>query len=197
MGVMPSHRLKRAKATLRRAVLAQRDALEPADRAARSAAIADRVLGLPELADARSVMAFWSFGSEVETQPIIHGLHADGARVVLPRIEDRDVVPVAYVPGDPVSETSFGALEPVSGEVVPAGQLDAVLTPGVAFDRAGFRVGYGGGFYDRLFRRTRPDVFRVAVAFALQVVEEVPHGNADLPVDAIVTEDGVIRCAGE
>lgn len=192
----PPHRLKDAKATLRRSVLAERDALTPVDRAERSTRIADRLLALPELADARWVLAFWSFGSEVDTQPIISALHARHVRVALPRIEAREVVCASYAPGDPLSETSFGALEPAAGKLVPADHLDAVVTPGVAFDRRGFRVGYGGGFYDRLFRLTRAEAARLAVAFSLQVVERVPRGHADQPVDAVVTERELIRCPG-
>jgi len=66
------------------------------------------------------------------------------------------------------------------------------VIPGLAFDRDGFRLGYGGGFYDRYVRRTRPEALRVGVCFSEQVVEDVPHGDADERVDRIVTQDGVI-----
>ena len=87
-------------------------------------------------------------------------------------------------------------MEPVAGTVVSPADIDVVITPGVAFDRAGARVGYGGGFYDRLFRRTRPDALRVAVAADVQVVEgALPGGAFDLPVHAIVTGSAVVRIA--
>jgi 5-formyltetrahydrofolate cyclo-ligase len=154
----------------------------------------ERLLALPEVEGARSVLAFWSFGSEVETGPLIDRLHDAGTRVALPRLEDGEVVPVAYVPGDPVAPTPFGAREPTGPGLAGAEEMDLVITPGVAFDRSGARVGYGGGFYDRLLTRTRPGVPAVAVAFGLQVVDEVPQGRTDRRVDAIVTEDHVIRC---
>lgn len=69
-----------------------------------------------------------------------------------------------------------------------------MIVPGVAFDRRCTRVGYGGGFYDRLLGRTREDAPAVAIAFALQVVPEVPSGPIDRRVDALVTELEVIRC---
>lgn len=192
--MIPSHRLKRAKRALRREILALRDAVSPPDRAERSRRIAERLLALPELADARTVMAFSSFGSEVDTEPILEGLIARGARLALPRISEGEIEAVAFRPGDAVTVAPFGALEPASGDVLPDSELDVVVTPGVAFDRRGFRVGYGGGFYDRFFRRARPDALRVGVAFDLQIVADVPHGGTDLPLDAIVNEDGVIRC---
>ncbi len=193
MSQVPSHRLKRLKRRLRREGRALRDALTPGQREAKSAGIGTRLLALPEVRGAHTVMAFWSFGSEVDTGPILDRLLAVGVRVALPRIRGSEVEPVLYRRGDPLSATSFGAMEPAGGEVLDEGELDVVVTPGLAFDRTGFRTGYGGGYYDRLFRRTRPDAFLVGVCFALQLVEEVPRGGADRPVDAIVTEDEVIR----
>jgi len=187
-------RLKRAKRALRREIIARRDALPEPHRAAASVAIADRLAALPEYRAAGSAMAFWSFGSEVDTGPLIERLMAEGKTVALPRIEGSDVVPVAFVPGDPTTETSFGASEPAGGRVLDPAELDLVIVPGVAFDRSGDRVGYGAGYYDRFLRRTRPEVPAVAIAFAIQVVPEVPAGRTDRRVDAIVTEAEVVRC---
>lgn len=186
--------LREAKGDLRRAVRAARDALAPAERAERSSRIAERLLGLPELEGRRTVMVFASFGSEVDTAPILTGLAARGARLALPRIAHGEVVPVAYRLGDPLAPAALGVPEPADGAPVPEEEIDVVVTPGLAFDRAGYRVGYGGGFYDRFLRRVRREVPRIAVAFALQVVPEVPHGEADERVDLVVTEDEVIRC---
>jgi 5-formyltetrahydrofolate cyclo-ligase len=193
MTEVPSHRLKQAKRVLRREILAARDRLPDDRRAAMSASIADRLLAMDELRDAGTVMAFWSFGSEVDTSPLLERLEAAGTRVVLPRIEDRDIEPVAYAAGDPLSETSFGAKEPASGRRLEPSELDVVVVPGVAFDRSGGRVGYGAGFYDRLLGRVRDDAFAVAVAFGLQVVDRVPAGGTDRRVGAVVTEREVIR----
>jgi 5-formyltetrahydrofolate cyclo-ligase len=141
-------------------------------------------------------MGFWSFGSEVETPPLLEALHARGVRLCLPRIEDGDLVAVAYEPGDPLRETSFGAREPADGTILAPEVLERVVTPGVAFDRSGHRIGYGGGFYDRFLRCTRWGVPRIAIAFDLQVLpRELPVGSFDLGVDVIVTETETIRCA--
>lgn len=194
MSGTPSHRLKQAKRTLRRAVLATRDAMPPEERRAHGDAIVARLLALPELRAARTVMAFWSFGSEVDTAPLMEELGGSGRIVALPRVEGSEVVPVAYAPGDAVRPTGFGALEPVGGRVVDPTELDLVVVPGVAFDRRGGRVGYGGGFYDRLLSRLRPQVPTIAIAYSVQVVDEVPIGGMDRRVGTIVTETEVIRC---
>lgn len=192
---MGSGELKRAKRTVRAKVRAARDAMLAAERADRSARIVDRALALPELRDRRVVMAFSSFGSEVDTWPLIHGLRELGLEIALPRIVDGELEARSYRPGDPLSEASFGALEPTDGRALEPAAIDAVLTPGVAFDRSGRRVGYGGGFYDRFLLRTRPDAPRIALAFDLQIVPgELPGGAFDLRVDVVVTERGVMRC---
>jgi len=193
---MKAHELKRAKRDVRRGVLAERDLLPPAVRADRAAAIAERVLGLEEMRSARTVLAFWSFGSEVPTAPMLRGMHDLGLVVALPRIEGAELQVLPYEPGDPLAETTFGAMEPAGGDPIDPTAIDVIVTPGVAFDRQGRRVGYGGGFYDRLFplaNRAR----RIAVAFDLQVVDaSLPAGRSDWSVHAIVTETGTIRCSG-
>src|SRR5881628_1805680 len=141
---MRSDELKKAKREVRRTVLAARDALGEAERVARSTRIHRRFLALPEVEAARTVMAFWSFGSEVPTPQLIERLHDRGVRVALPRIrgpQDR---------------------EAVDGASIDPGEIDVVITPGVAFDGSGGRVGYGGGFYDRFLTRTRRGVPRIA-----------------------------------
>jgi 5-formyltetrahydrofolate cyclo-ligase len=189
---MKSGQLKSAKRRIRRAVLAARDRVPPGERSALAELVVERFLALPEVTRARAVMVFWSFGSEVPTAGLIERLHAREALVALPRIERSDLVAVTYAPGDPTRTTSFGAEEPVAGEVLPSTSLDVVAVPGVAFDRTGRRIGYGGGFYDRFLRTV--DAFRVAPAFGLQVLDEaLPGGGFDLPVDAIVTESETIR----
>jgi 5-formyltetrahydrofolate cyclo-ligase len=189
----PPDALAERKRDIRRSVLHERDALLEEDRRARSAAITERLMALPELRSTRTVMAFWSFGSEVDTSGLIEALHAAGKRVVLPRVDGREVAAVVYVPGDPTGATSFGAMEPTSAEIVRPTEIDVVIAPGVAFDRNGGRIGYGGGFYDRFLRSVRADTQVIGLAFAVQLVDEVPRGEHDRLVDVVVTEEALIR----
>jgi 5-formyltetrahydrofolate cyclo-ligase len=76
---------------------------------------------------------------------------------------------------------------------VDPASIDLVVTPGLAFDRRGRRLGYGGGHYDRFLRRLPPSTIRVGIGFAAQVVDRVPAGPTDEPLDALVTEEGLIR----
>lgn len=189
---MRSNELKRAKRRARRRALERRDALDPGRRAAMGEAIVERFLSMPEVASARTVLAFSSFGSEVDTAPLLDRLGERGVSVALPRIEDGELQVVRYRPGDPTRRTAFGAQEPAGGEILPADTVDVVAVPGVAFDRDGRRIGYGGGYYDRLLRRT--GAIPIAIAFSVQVVDDdLPAGSTDVPVVAIVTETETIR----
>jgi 5-formyltetrahydrofolate cyclo-ligase len=194
MSDLPAHRLKQAKRALRREILAERDALPADDRSSRSEAIAERFLELPEAAGTRIVLAFWSFGSEVDTAPLIARLRSHGTTVALPRIESGEVVPVVATPGATMTQTSFGAMEPAEGRVIEVAELDLVVVPGVAFDRSCDRMGYGAGYYDRLLGLRRDGVGAIAVAFSIQIVDRVPTGAIDRRIDGVVTELEVIRC---
>lgn len=189
---MKSSELKRAKHQARRAVLEDRDALSVDVREERGERVVGRFLELPEVRRASTILLFSTFGSEVPTGGMIRRLHERGVVVALPRIEGSEIVPVPYAPGDRTTTTSFGAEEPVDGTPLDPSTIDVVAVPGVAFDRSGRRIGYGGGYYDR-FLRGMP-ALRVALVFGLQVVDEaLPAGRFDLPVHAIVTEDETIR----
>jgi 5-formyltetrahydrofolate cyclo-ligase len=186
--------LKKAKRAVRREVLAARDARPFAARQDEGARIQRHVLALEEIAGARTVLAFWSFGSEVPTGQLLAALATPTRVLALPRIVGDHLEPRAWAPGDPVEATAFGAMEPADGAFVDPSDLDVILTPAVAFDRDGRRVGYGGGFYDRLFPLA-PRAFRLGIGLALQVREgPLPAGAFDLRVHAIVTGEGVHRC---
>jgi 5-formyltetrahydrofolate cyclo-ligase len=188
--------LKRAKRDVRRRVLALRDGIDPATRERAAADVTRRVLELPEIEAAATVLAFSSFGSELPMLPLIETLVARGIRVGLPVITGTEIEAHAWSPGEPTTTTSFGAEQPADGAWIDPVAIDVILTPAVAVDRTGGRVGYGGGFYDRFLPRTRAEAARIAVVLAEQLVAEaLPAGSFDLRVDAVVTPDEVIRCA--
>ena len=185
---MNSAALKRAKREVRRRVLAERDALTPDERTHLAHLIGERFLGLSEVETAEVVMAFWSFGSELPTAPLLEELDRRGKTVGLPRIVEGELEVRSYRPGDRVSQTAFGAFEPVDGHVLDALEIDVVAVPAVAFDRGGRRVGYGGGYYDRFLPRTRAT--HVGIGFDLQLL---PAGHFDRPVDVVVTDRETVR----
>lgn len=187
------------KAGLRARLLAERAALPEAVRERADAAIADQVAGLPEFAAADVVLTYLSFGPEVDTRALIRRAWDAGKRVALP----------CCVPGTRAMEwyavdtleglvaCRFGMEEPVPDParlVDPAavGPRALALVPGLAFDARGFRIGYGGGFYDR-FLATFAGVSAGLVRDEA-LLPELPGLEAhDAPVDLVIAESRVIR----
>jgi 5-formyltetrahydrofolate cyclo-ligase len=184
--------LREAKRSVRLRVLAARDAWSAAERAAAAQAIVDRIIALPSFAAARTVQLTLPFRSEWDTLPLVRAALVAGKTVVLPRVDTGARVLVLHAIRDPVADVAAGCRgipEPgLQCPVVAPAAIDWVLVPGVAFDAAGRRLGYGGGFYDRLLPLFARGVARVAGAFALQLVARVPTAAHDLKVDTIVTE---------
>lgn len=185
----------KAKADLRVAVLSRRDALPEEERASLSRRILAEVLDLPSYRRSDVVLAYASFGSELTTDEFLRRVLEDGKVLLLPRVEHnrlglyevRDVVR-DLTPG------TWGIREPVPNRCpnVDPASVGFALVPGVAFDRSGRRLGYGGGFYDRLLKDGLPNSTPlVSGAFEVQIVDEVPVDPHDAPVDAVVTEKGI------
>jgi 5-formyltetrahydrofolate cyclo-ligase len=189
---MSDRKLTRAKRELRERMREVRAAIDPHRREVWSSAIVGAIHELPEIVAARTVTAYLSFGTEIAAAGLVAIFDAEGKRVGVPVVRDGEMVIVPFKPGDPTAQSEYGMPEPVARREIPPQEVDALVIPGLAFDRNGFRLGYGGGFYDRYVRRTRPDALRVGIGFSEQVVGDVPHSDADERVDRIVTQDGVI-----
>jgi 5-formyltetrahydrofolate cyclo-ligase len=186
----------KCKSDLRRAALGRRRGLTAQDIRRRSAAAGSHLFALPELAAAQVVMFFVSFGTEVDTVPMIRRALADGKRVAAPRAdpERRTLTPCEI--RDPDEDLAVGAhdiREPrAECAAVELEAIDVVVVPAAVWGEDGYRLGYGGGYYDRFLGRVEKAV-RAGVGLEVQVVPTVPHGRHDLPVDILVTEAGVRR----
>ncbi|MEC4176839.1 5-formyltetrahydrofolate cyclo-ligase [Adlercreutzia sp. R7] len=186
------------KNRLRERYRALRAAMPSAARAAADEAIAAQVGGLPAFAGADAVFTYLSFGAEVDTRALIKRTWAAGKTVALPRVVPgtRQMRWYAVDSLDGLERSSFGVDEPAadpSREVVPGDmRRPLALVPGFSFDREGYRLGYGGGFYDG-FLADFPGV-SVGLCRAAQLSEEaLPRDAHDVPVALIATDQGVLR----
>jgi 5-formyltetrahydrofolate cyclo-ligase len=170
-----------------------REAIPPAERIELSRAVGERLFALPEVRGARTIALFSSFGSELDTAPMLEQAHAEGLRVVLPYIDGAAMEVAEHRPGDDLARSSYGAMEPASRVAVDPAQIDVVVAPGLAFDRAGRRLGYGRGYYDRWLRRVGTKALLIGVCFSSQVVDRVPATSSDERMDVVVTDREVIR----
>jgi 5-formyltetrahydrofolate cyclo-ligase len=172
-----------------------RAALPPEERARLAALVEAGLLALPQTAAAHTVMVFSSFGSEVPTDGIVRRVLAAGHRVLLPYLDSAALEAAELQPGETPVPSAYGPAEPPSRVPVDPGEVDLVVVPGLAFDRQGNRVGYGGGHYDRYLARLDRDAVRVGIAFHLQLVEGVPNGPGDERVDLVITDRETIAVA--
>lgn len=151
-----------------------------------------------ELTAGQNVSVFWPLAGEIDTSPLMTGLHARGCQVVLPVMQGAGLPLIfrCWQPGDMLVSAAFDTREPAADKAQVDPNLLAV--PLLAFDRAGYRLGYGGGFYDRTLEglRRKGPLRTVGIAFAGQEVDAVPRGPYDERLDAIVTEEEVIVVAG-
>ena len=186
-----SGNLRDAKRALRARVLSERDRLSPEARDAASRSIVAALSARPDFRDARTVLLTLPFGSEWDTRPLLMEALAAHKVIALPRIDLERRMLVACVIRDPVLDVAPGYRaipEPRAHcEAIDPAAIDWALVPGVAFDADGRRLGYGGGYYDRLLPLLRPDAQRIAAAFDLQIVESVPASSHDLAVDTVIT----------
>jgi len=190
--------IRTRKKQLRKKILALRDGLPTEERREKSASIHRNLFSLPEFAAAQSVAFFVSFKSEVLTESMIRQALALSKVVAVPTTDltNRRLLfsRIIDYTGD-LAPGTWGILEPQPDRVRPVAleEIDLVITPGAAFDQQGQRIGYGGGFYDGLLKSFHKP--SVALAYAVQMVEEVPTVSGhDEPVDIIITEEEIIRC---
>ena len=184
--------LKQAKAALRTAILARRDAADVASRSRRSQTIARKLRALPAYRAARGVAAYASFGSEFDTSEFLSAVLADGKVLALPRVNRAqralEMRHVVDLDADLVAGV-WGIREPAPRcPLLEPAMIDFMLVPGVAFAASGARLGYGGGFYDRLLASLDRRTARIAAAFQLQIVEQLPEGPQDQRVNDLITE---------
>jgi 5-formyltetrahydrofolate cyclo-ligase len=177
---------------MRRRMRRVRADIPPEERERLSGLVEEALFAVPEIARSRTLLLFYSFGSEVSTGGMVRRALSGGARVLLPYLEDGRIEAAEVRPGDELSPTAYGPREPARRVPVDPGEVDAVVAPGLAFDRSGHRLGYGGGYYDRFLDRVA--ALSAGIAFSAQLVDEVPAGPRDRRVDLVVTETGTIDC---
>ena len=189
------------KQSIRKAVLARREQLPAETRAVHSAAITERLRQLPEYRRAGAVLGYMNFGSEFASELWVAQALAEGKRLALPKVNHHTNHLDLYWVDDPENQLAaglWGIREPVverCAKLAAPDEVEFALLPGVAFTRDGARLGYGGGYYDKLLAGMAQRPALVAAAFALQVVESLPQEPYDIKVAWIITEQETIACS--
>jgi 5-formyltetrahydrofolate cyclo-ligase len=172
--------------------------LSPAERHARSIAACQQLLSTREFKHSQMIMIFLSMPTEVETSALAVKAWQEGKSVAAPRVDwdGKRMDPIEIRSLDVGMQTTVpGLREPVSGNSVPLGVIDMVVVPGLAFDRRGYRVGRGRGFYDRFLSQQDFQGIRCGLCFQEQLqVEPIQAEPHDIPMDLIITDREVIHC---
>ena len=185
------------KPAIRKELLRRRDAIPPEVRRAKDRLILERLLSLEEFKNAGTVFFYASFRTEFDTTELIKTSLAAGKRAVLPKVDSEKQELVLYEIKD-FSELGPGYMgipEPTSPETpVSINDIDLVIIPGAGFDPMGNRIGYGGGYYDRLLSGMQKHVPVIAPAYEEQIIDSIPSEPHDRKVQMIVTDRQMIRC---
>ncbi len=192
------------KHTIRKYLLGKRDAIDPDEKKKKEAEIERSLFKLPEFKNAKKILFYASFRSEVNTITYIQDVINLGKKIILPVVDARHKRLDLYYVND-VSELVPGYKEiPEPGILkdreAALGDINLVIIPGTGFDTKGFRLGYGGGYYDRLLSYESKmfanveHIPTVALAFEEQIGDRIPSESHDIKVDMIITDERVINC---
>ncbi|MFH0831287.1 MAG: 5-formyltetrahydrofolate cyclo-ligase [archaeon] len=181
------------KSKIRRDISKMRDKMPLQEVLSKSAIIKDLLFGCEKFIKAKSVLFYASFKNEVSTKNMIYN-SLESKIVLLPKIQGNtlSIHRIDYL--EELCPNKYGILEPREKDAYDS-FVDLAIVPGVAFDNRGYRIGSGRGYYDRLLKEIKPD--NIGFAFSFQVVDSVPYLEYDVPVDTLITEQGIINCIKE
>jgi len=185
------------KAGLRKEILSRRDNIPHVVRIAKNKMVREHMLSLEEFKNASIIFFFASFRTEVDTTEMIKSSLFSGKRVLLPKV-DKDRHELLLYEIRDFGELAPGYMgipePPVSENQMSINDADIVIIPGAGFDASGNRIGYGGGYYDRLLSGLQKNIPVVAPSFEEQLVDVLPSEPHDIRVQMIVTDRRLIRC---
>ena len=158
--------------------------------------IAERMVFSKEFKEAKTIMVYLNMPGEVNTAHIIKNAFEAGKKVAVPQVnwkkETMKAVELESM-DHPLETVKMGLKEPTDAKTIPAGEIDLVIVPGVAFDEKLNRLGRGGGYYDRFLSKPKFNAIKCGIAFDLQVVENIPTDDHDQKMDILITENRIIR----
>ena len=199
---MPVMKMQAMKQSIRQRIIADREQLPANFRAQFSTEIMRRLLQMAQYRSAGTVLGYMNFGAEFMADTLMQQVLKDKKRLLLPKVNLEKKELDAYYICDLQHDLAPGLWdirEPVPGRCSKAetlNEVDFILLPGVAFGRNGERLGYGGGFYDKLIASLSHKPTLVAASFSMQIVDKIPQEPTDRKVEWLVTENEVIKCSG-
>lgn len=168
-------------------MLERRNALAAGEVTRRSKRVQEFLLNSKEFKSAKTIGAYYAFGSEVKTDLIIEQARSLGKKIALPSVEGDGLTFYELSSGKYLVKGRFGIMEPLPYGHVE--KIDLLMVPGIAFDKKGYRLGYGKGYYDKFLAKKK--MASIGLAYSFQLLESLPVDRHDEKLDAVATEDGV------
>ncbi|MGM0947749.1 MAG: 5-formyltetrahydrofolate cyclo-ligase [Bacillota bacterium] len=184
------------KSQLRKKTMEALSAVSDEDLLQKTARMYKRLFSLPEWQNASTIAVTISRGLEIPTRPVIKQAWKEGKQVCIPKCDpkSKNMQFRTYQTDDQLETVYAGLLEPVIEKTkkVEPSQIDLIIVPGVCFDTDGFRVGFGGGYYDRFLSDYEGKT--VSLLLECQLFSHVPRLPHDIPVHQLITEDRIVFC---
>lgn len=173
------------KQELRKSIRARKRAMSLDEIESRSAKLLELFTATEEYQNAKTLYGYMPYNQEVRTVPILQKALEDGKQVAVPKVYGDDMKFLYITNFEDFAKSEFGIPEPVADEPIAQDEIALVLMPGLAFDPAGHRIGYGGGFYDK-FLSAEPNHPTVALCYEFQVLPQLETEEFDIPVDKVI-----------
>jgi 5-formyltetrahydrofolate cyclo-ligase len=184
--------MRELKSSIRQILRQRKDSMTPEERLEKSREVCCHLL--EQITDGETVMVYTSKEKEVNTADLITTLLERGNPVVVPIIVKEDItLRLSFLKDRSfLVPSTFGVPEPIGSEIPATGDdVDTIILPMLGFDRTGRRIGYGAGYYDRFLAKNRK-LRKIGIAFSCQEYENLPVDENDVPMDCIITEEGVV-----
>ena len=176
------------KAELRKKILQEMKTLSQEQKQAMDRDLTDQFLKHPFYQEAKVIATYLSFPHEFQTQELIEQALKDGKKVLIPKTYPKGRMDFVVYDPQQLVKTSFGLLEPQGDlEVVDVSQIDLIHVPGLAFTTEGYRLGYGGGYYDRYLKHFSGHT--LSTIYPCQIKDFIPE-NHDIPVQEVLIDEG-------
>lgn len=187
---------KSEKQVLRKEISLLRKKLDEREVIVKSNEIERQLFMLDEIKSAKTILFYVSFDNEVSTKELIKLAVMQDKRVAVPKVDKKYKELMLYELNsfeNDLESGTWGILEPKpSCKIVGLDEIDTVIVPGIVFDKSGYRIGYGGGYYDRLLKKNGGKV-SIGLAFELQIIDRIPHEKHDCQIKILVTEKQLMR----
>ena len=185
---------KEEKKDLRKIILNKRNSIDNNTKEEMDREIFNKLINLDLYKEAKNIFIYLSFGSEIDTKPIIDRALEEGKEVYIPNVYkiNKEMRAIRLNTFEDLEKNSMGILEPKDDfNFIAKEKIDLIIVPGAVFDFKGNRIGYGGGYYDRFLSNIKDKRNKIVLAYNLQIVDNIEAEEHDIKVDYIITNSRI------